>query len=412
MRINIQRFASWEEVIDTYNKGKTTSQNDLNNLSTQKQSELDQYNQNYNNQLTEYDNLIKNQQNYIDDYTNQQKENQQKQTDYNVGIINQNKDKAAKDTAGETGDAYVDYLKSIDQYGGNAEAQATAGLSNQGFSESSRVAMNITYQNRVSTAKAALMKANTEYDNQIQQALLTNDAALAELALQQRQQSYQLALQGFEYKNTLYNNKLNYTQTLDNTYYERGQTLQNRIDNYNSQLSNIQQYQEQRDAERAKQEEANRQWRDNFEEEKSQFNRQMAENKRQFNATYNSTYSDTGSSSNQNTAQSESQIASNVFGNNSKTFAKKDYYFSNGYQPRYIDNSKLSDTGVKVGQVFGSELGVNTNQSIWYTNGKYYYWNGKARDYVEIDSKSDITRLKQASSWWNGVWHKGSGWFG
>lgn len=410
--MNIQRFTSIDETINQFSGWIDETKNEINALAGQKQSEIDEYNKNYNNQLTQYDALLNQQKDLIDTETEKQKEIQQKQTDYNIGLINQNKEKAEKQTQKETGDAYTDYLKSINQYGGNAEALAASGLINQGIQETSRIAMNITYQNRVSSAKSALLQANTEYDNQIQQALLTNDANLAELALNSMKQKYQIALQGFEYKNNMYNTKMSYMQHLDDTYFDRQQTLQSRIDNYNQHISNLRTAKEEIEEKRrqfeAEMAENRRQFDMEFAENQRQFDAQMAANERYYDySSSNSNYSsDYGYSDNPSSQSSNS----NIFGNSEKTMSKKDYYFSNGYQPRYINNTKLSDTGINVGQIYGGQLGENRrSQNIWYASGKYYIWLGNGNgggEYMQVDAQ-DVSKIKNASSTWNSIWHKG-----
>lgn len=409
--MNIQRFTAIDDAINNFSGYIDETKQELNSLAGQKQAQIDEYNTNYNNQLTQYDELLNQQTNLIDAETEKQKEIQQKQTDYNIGLINQNKEKAEKATQKETGDAYTDYLKSINQYGGNAEALAASGLINQGIQETSRIAMNITYQNRVSSAKSALLQANTEYDNQIQQALLSNDANLAELALNNLKQKYQIALQGFEYKNNMLNTKMSYLQNLDDTYFNRQQTLQSRIDSYNSTISDLQTAKE-RIAEERRQQEAE------LAEKQRQFNLQLAEDQRQFNAQMaaNEKYYDYTSSSGFNSDYGYSDNGSssssnyNTYGNSEKTMSKKDYYFSNGYQPRYVNNQKLKDTGINVGQIYGGKLGENRRtQNIWYANGKYYVWLGNGNgggEYMQVDAQ-DVSKIKNASSVWNSIWHKG-----
>lgn len=183
-------------------------------------------------------------------------------------------------------------MKQINQYGGSMETLASQGLANTGYSESSKIAMYNTYQNRVSTAKSALTKANTEYDNQISQALLNNNVALAEIALNKLQQSYQIALSGFEYKNTMLNNKLNYEQGINDSYFSKNTTLQNQIDNYKSQIAGINQY------------------KDNLEEERRQFNANMSAQKNYYNNMTN--FEDTNAiSENQNYTNNPNNTKSN-----------------------------------------------------------------------------------------------------
>lgn len=421
MKIDIQLFASWDDLINTYNNNKANAENELNSLDSQKQQELDSYNQNYNDQLSQYEDLMNQQQGYIDTWAEEQKKQQQAQTDYNIGIINQNKEQAAKDTEAEIKDSYVDYMKQNNQYGGALETLASNGLATSGFAESSKIAMYNTYQNRVGTAKAALVKANTQYDNQIQQALLTNDASLAEIALEQMKQSYQIALQGFEYKQTMYNNKLNYETNLNEIYYNRKSDLQSRIDNYNNQLANINSIQEELAEKKAQREQEYNQWLAEFQEEQRQFNEELAETKRQYNqsynATYNSPYIDTSvtyedTTSNPSgktsvkTADDQYTYAKTMYGNDVSTVNKKDYYFDNGYQPQYINNVKLGKTGVKVKEVFGTALGSKVaDQNIWGANGKYYYWDGSTKDYVEIDGEA-LKKFKNAVGFFDKIFHK------
>ena len=152
MKIDIQLFASWDDLINTYNNNKANAENELNSLDSQKQQELDSYNQNYNDQLSQYEDLMNQQQGYIDTWAEEQKKQQQAQTDYNIGIINQNKEQAAKDTEAEIKDSYVDYMKQNNQYGGALETLASNGLATSGFAESSKIAMYNTYQNITSNA--------------------------------------------------------------------------------------------------------------------------------------------------------------------------------------------------------------------------------------------------------------------
>ena len=253
--MNIQLFADvYDEMIQEAQERKQQTQNDINNLAIEKQNVLDNYEQTYQAQLNDYNNLMEQQQRNIDTWADTQKQTQQKQTDFNIGLIEQNKQEAQKQTDAEIGNAYIDYQKGLNQFGGSAETLASQGLGGTGFAKNQDIAMNITYQNRVSSAKSALQKANTDYNNQIQQALLNNDAALAEIALQQMQQSYALALQGFEYKSTMMTNRTNYIQSIGDTYFSRGNTLQNRLDSYTSNINSYRAAQEQERAQKEYQE--------------------------------------------------------------------------------------------------------------------------------------------------------------
>ena len=159
----------YDEMINEYKASKNQAQTAINNLATEKQNVLDTYEKNYNEQLTNYDNIMTQQQNYIDTWANTQKETQQKQTDYNIGLIEQAKKDTEKETNIERGNAYIDYQKGLNQFGGSAETLASQGLGGTGFAKNQEIAMNITYQNRLAAANTALQKANVEYDNQLQE---------------------------------------------------------------------------------------------------------------------------------------------------------------------------------------------------------------------------------------------------
>lgn len=203
--------------------------NQINANNSEHDAKLADYDNNYNSQLNEYNDLINQQQDYINKSKEQANKSQQANTDYSINLINQNKDQAAKDEDKEAKSSYVDYMRQTNDYGGTAENLASKGVLNQGYTESSKTQMYNTYQNRVSTAKETLAKANQEYDNQIQKALLENNAALAQNALNQMQQSYALALQGFQTRQDMYNNRNTYINNLDDTYYSRNQSLQSNI---------------------------------------------------------------------------------------------------------------------------------------------------------------------------------------
>lgn len=361
MKLKIQNFSNWDDLKEIYNQNIQKTQTELNNAEVEKNNLINDYNSNYDKRLSDYDNLLKDRENYINNWAETQKENQQRQTDYNISLINQNKQEAQKNAEKETKDAYVDYMKQTNEYGGAAETLASKGLATQGYSESSRVGMYNTYQNRVATTNAALTKANTEYNNQISQALLNNDVQLAEIALNQMQESYKLALEGFEYKDTMYNNKINYINEINNNYFSRKSNLQDRIDNYNSQISNISQIQDQLAESKAQRQQEHEQWLAEFNEKKRQFNEELAENKRQYNNTYSFNYSDNSTTK-----------------DDAKTTTEK---------AGYIGKTKMETASFDTGDVKGlnEKLGLNNACYSIYKNGnKYYYYDPKEKQHVDI----------------------------
>lgn len=304
--MNIRRFDKWDEMVEEYNQNILAANQEVQNINNQKVAAINEYNANYNNQLNEYNNLMNQQQANINTYKQTQEDLLDKQLARNNETIEQNRKETTENINKEKKDAYVDYMKQINQYGGAQEQLVTQGLANTGYNASERIAMYSTYQNRVSAANTALTKANVEYDNQMKDAVLNNDVAKAQIALDTLTKSYELALKGFEYKNTLFNQKMAYTQDLENMYYNRANTAQNRIDNYRTQINNIYQTQE-------KMAEEKRQFDETMAEKKREYDQNFAEEQRQFNASLKASKGSSGGTSKQTLEYS------NNTGNNNNT---------------------------------------------------------------------------------------------
>lgn len=228
-------MASVNKNDETLQEYKSTKNNLINEAQTN-------YNKVSSGAEEKYNELI----NATKDYGETQAEITQQKTDQTIAEINQNKELAEKDYIKEQKSAYTDYAKQTNAYGTNAEVQASAGLQGSGYSESSRVSMYNTYQNRYATARESYNRAVMNYDNQIAQAQIQNSAQLAEIAFNSLQTQLQLALEGFQYQNDLLNNllsqKLNISSTYDNLWQSQYNTLLNEAQ-FNEQMA----YQRERD---------------------------------------------------------------------------------------------------------------------------------------------------------------------
>lgn len=206
-----------------------------------------------------YDSMINESQQHYKDLENQvaaagqkQQELQQQRSDLEVQQLNQNKEWAKQDYEKEQKAAYVDYNLKNDDYGENAHRMAQMGLENSGYSESSRVSMWNTYQNRYATARDSFNRANTQYDMAISQAKLSNDSTLANIALETLQSQLQYALEGFQYKNNLLLQQLNDKNNITDRYYSRWKDTLAQI-NYENELAEQQrQFEEQMAAQRSR----------------------------------------------------------------------------------------------------------------------------------------------------------------
>ncbi len=209
-----------------------------------KKDALNNANKTYDNMINQTDAKYNELIDATKDYANKQQEIQQKNTDFAIEQVNQQKDQAEKDYTKEQKGAYTDYQKATDQYGVNAEQQAKVGLMNTGYAESSKISAYTSYQNRYSTAREIYNKAILNYDNAIKDAQLKNNATLAEIAFKALQAELEYALQGFQYKNNLLQTKLNTQIQLDSEYNNRYQQLLSQINTENSLAEQIRQYNE------------------------------------------------------------------------------------------------------------------------------------------------------------------------
>ncbi len=176
------------------------------------------------------------------DWADKQTALQQEQTDFAIEKIEQQKNQLENDYKKEQSGAYVDWQKQSNQYGVNAEKIASAGLTNTGYSESSQVSMYNTYQNRVATARESYQRAVLDYDNAIKDAMLQNNATLAEIAYTALQQRLELSLQGFQYKNSLIAELSNQKKQTKQFYANQWQNVLNQINTENALAEEIRQF--------------------------------------------------------------------------------------------------------------------------------------------------------------------------
>ena len=239
----------------------------------------------YDKMLNDADSYYQKQIDAAKNYGEEQRANQQALTDQAIKEIEQNKEKARKDYLDEQSGAYTDWQRQSNQYGVNAEQQASIGVGNSGYSESSQVAMYNQYQNRVTTARESYLTAVQNYDNSIANARLQNNSLLAEIAYNTLLKSLELSLQGFQYKNQLLLDKVKTKRDLENTYYQRYQDVLSQINTEKSMTEQIRQYNESIALEREK-----------LKEQQRQFDKQMAASSRKgsggtgsYSGNYNST---------------------------------------------------------------------------------------------------------------------------
>lgn len=326
----------------------TTNDYRLTNVTNEKNSTLNDMNNKYNTMINDsnsyYQNLIDLSKNYQD----KQSQIQQENTNFTIEKLEQQKEKQERDYTKEQKGAYTDYQKAIDNYGVGAEEMASNGMSNTGYSETSKMTAFNTYQNRYATARQSYNDAIMNYDNSIKEARLQNNSTLAEIAYNSLQKQLELSLEGFKYKNELIQQQFSNKMDIESLYETK----------YNNVLSQI-------NTENA------------LEEEKRQFNAQMTAS----SSSSSSRSSSSGSSSNEITTAYYSGKIPSATGNAINAYG----VFSNGYQPKgIVGYGTVTKTG-KTKKVTSTTLNGTTTvtkQNIWQTaDGTKWIWNGMSLKY-------------------------------
>lgn len=369
-------------------------------VENEKQSELDKYNKTYDALIDERNQFTNQQQSYVDTWEETQKQIANDNLQHQIDLYNQQKDKAEQEYQKEAKASYIDYQKEVDKYGVSRENVVSNGLQNSGYAESSKVDMYNTYQNRVASARQSLNDAKLEFDNQIAEAQLQNNATLAENALSALQQKLDIALEGFNYKSEQENNKMNWNYNINNTYYDRYQDVEDQINYENEQAEAIRQFNEQMAYQKEQQRLEQQRWEQEFAYQKQQDAISNAQSSSSgYTLTGGSggdtpTLEENGGSQKSNSSSGTSNMSAIAKSqgwtstaictsqSNTKASAKKYGTFSNGYQPKGINGyGKLTKSGHTC-TINGKE------QNIWLTTGdgktRAWYWDGSTKTYVGI----------------------------
>lgn len=269
----------------------------------------------YNSMIGQSDKYYKDQIKAAQDWQKTQTDLQNEQTDFAIEKIEQQKEQAHKDYLKEQSGAYVDWQKQSNDYGAVAEQMASQGLTHTGFSESSQVSMYNAYQIRVSAARESYNKAVLNYDNLMKEARLQNKSILAEIAYEALQNQLKLALDGFQYKNTLVLDKAKTKREINSTYYSRYQDVLSQINTENA----LAEQKRQHNAEMAYKNAALAEERRQHNAEMAYKNAALAEERRQYNAKQSIAIGTVGGDS----GSSESSTAVGTVGNSTTRELKK-----------------------------------------------------------------------------------------
>lgn len=359
------------------------------NVETEKQAELDKYNQTYDRLIEERNQFTNQQQGLVDQWEDTQRQIANDNLNHQLELYNQQKDKADREYQKEAKASYIDYQKEVDKYGVSRENVVQNGLSNSGYSESSKVDMYNTYQNRVATARESLNNIKLEFDNAIKEAQLQNNAKLAENALTALQQKLSIALEGFGYKTEQENNRLNWDYNINNTYYDRYKNVESQINYENEQAEKIRQFNEQMAYQKKQQELEQQRWEKEYALQQAQ-----AAASRSYGGG-GGPYSSGGDyppiTENQQNALTTAYY-SGSYNKDALTNGQvdKNKVFSNGYQPNNVNGNKLTGYQKSGKQVYVDVVSrtlqgtkTTTKQKVWKdTKGNLWVWDGTNNKYV------------------------------
>lgn len=387
----------------------------------EKQQQLNNINQTYNDLLQERNNLTNQQNELINQWQTTQNENLDKRLAYQQDLINQQKQDAEKAYQREAKSAYTDYRKENDQYGVSREQQVASGLGNTGYSESSRVNMYNTYQNRLSNAKQSMDTAYREFDNAIREAQLQNDVTKAENALTALQQKLNISLEAFNYKSQTTGDLLTRQQNINDSYYNRYQNVLNQINYEKQQEEAIRQYNENMAYQRERAAVADAQWQKEYDLSRSKVKASSGGGGGGISLTSGTPLTSGGTGT---------ELSS---GGTTPQYTEADY-FKGTTQPKFVTDSKGNrinlqkvDTGgkniamsntsdsLKVKDVFGDSLFNNEtnknmkNQTIWKAgNGYYIYVDGANGYYTDVTNEVNKYLKNNKSSYAAGGKHDNS----
>lgn len=150
------------------------------------------------NQQTQY---LEQQQKLNDQIVDTGLQKTQAQVDFQKQQLEQDTQKNAKAL-------YTNYQKEQNQYGANAEAIASQGLANSGYSESSRVNLYNNYQNNVTTLMNDMTRQKAEFDLQMNQAYLDADIQKAQNMANMFQQKMEMAMNTYQLRYGLYRDQV------------------------------------------------------------------------------------------------------------------------------------------------------------------------------------------------------------
>lgn len=206
---------------------------------------INQSNNTYDQMHQDNQNLLNQQMNYAEQYEQTQNETLDKQLDFYKQNIEQQKKNAQQNYETEAKKAQNDFVAYQNPYGYNAETMASKGQLQSGLSQTAQLGGYNAYQNRLATANKAMNDAFTQYDLDMNEAIINNDVQKAQNALDKLKMILGFQENFYDSKNQIAQSQLSNNQALDESYHGRYMDMVNQINTEKQREEAIRQFEAQ-----------------------------------------------------------------------------------------------------------------------------------------------------------------------
>ena len=310
---------------------------------------INQSNNTYDQMHQDNQNLLNQQTNYAEQFEKTQNETLDKQLDFYKQNIEQQKKNAQQNYETEAKKAQNDFVAYQNPYGYNAETMASKGQLQSGLSQTAQLGGYNVYQNRLATANKAMNDAFTQYDLDMNEAIINNDVQKAQNALAKLEMILGFQQNFYDSKNQIAQNQLSNNQALEESYHGRYMDMVNQINTEKQREEAIRQFEAQMAYQKERDKVADAQW------------------QKEYNLAKKSANKSSGG------------------GSTVKVVGDGD---GNGKDPEVEDGGStptdLKTVKKKDGKALTVQVNGGTQEVKQASDGKYYYWNTKNKTWTEI----------------------------
>lgn len=321
---------------------------------------INQSNNTYNQMNQDNQTMLDQNINYAEQFEKTQNETLDKQLDFYKQNIEQQKKNAQQNYETEAKKAQNDFVAYQNPYGYNAETMASKGQLQSGLSQTAQLGGYNAYQNRLATANKAMNDAFTQYDLDMNEAIINNDVQKAQNALAKLEMILGFQQNFYDTKNQIAQSQLSNNQTLDQSYYGRYMDMMNQINTEKELAEKIRQYEQNLAYQKERDKIADEQW------------------QKEYNLAKKSASRSSGGSS----GSGGSGGVEVKDGNSTKQAAIAGAV---GLGATLSNTpSGLKAVTKKDGKALTVQVNGGTQEVKQASNGKYYYWNTKTNGWTEI----------------------------